>query len=108
MTTYSDALRELAEPRPVGDTVGAAIRRACRTAGLPASRTFNIWYGRARRIDAHEAERINAALELKREAVAQNEIKYLRTRLLQIESRLAAESANRSRPVLSGIRPRLR
>jgi hypothetical protein len=108
MTTYSDALRELSEPRPGGDLVKRAIERAARITGLTYTRTWDIWYGKARRIDADEAERISAALQLKREDEARNEIHDLRTRLLKMESRLAAEAANRDRPVLGGVRQRLR
>jgi hypothetical protein len=108
MTTYSQALRELAEPRPVGDLVKRAIERAARITGIPYWRTFDLWYGKARRIDAHEAERIAAALQLKREDEARNEIHDLRTRLLKMESRLAAEATDRNRTVLGGVRPRLR
>lgn len=108
MTMYADALREIAEPRPVGDTIGAAIRRACRVTGLQPSRTFNIWYHRARRIDAHEAQIIIAARDQKREEDARNEIQRLRTRLLQIESGLAAESANRNRSPVGELRARVR
>lgn len=61
-----DALRELAEPRPVGDRIKAAISRAARATGLPYARAFNVWYGRARRIDAHEAQQIRDAITSKR------------------------------------------
>lgn len=108
MTTYSQALKELAEPRPVGDSVKAAIVRAARVAGLPYPRSFNIWYGRARRIDDFEARKIEAALQSKREEEARNEIHDLRTRLLKMESRLAAEAANSNRPSLGVTRQRLR
>lgn len=108
MTTYSDALRELAEPRPVGDSIKIAILRAARAVGIPYVRTFNIWYGRARRIDAHEAALIADALEKKREADARNTIDDLRTRLLMVESRIAAEAANTARRNLSLVRTPLR
>jgi hypothetical protein len=101
MSTFSKALQELAEPRPVGDTVQSAIVRASRATGIPYPRAFNIWYRRARRIDAHEAEAIQAALDQKREEEARNEIHALRTRLLKMESRIAAETANSDRARLS-------
>lgn len=108
MTTYSQALRELSEPRPVGDLVKRAIERAARITGLQYWRAFDIWYSKARRIDAEEAERIADALQKKREDEARNEIHDLRTRLLKMESRIAAEAANRTSPSLGGVRPRLR
>lgn len=99
MTTFSQAMKELAEPRPVGDSVKAAIVRVARITGIPYPRSFNIWYGRARRIDAHEAALIEQALQTKREEEVRNEIHDLRTRLLKMESRLASESANGNRPM---------
>ncbi len=108
MTTYSDALRELAEPRPVGDTIGAAIRRACRAVGLPPSRTFNIWYQRARRIEAHEAEAITEALRQKLELETSNVIQDLQRRILMVESRSRASATDVGRISLSLTRPRMR
>jgi hypothetical protein len=101
MTTFSQALQELSEPRPVGDTIQSAIVRASRITGIPYPRTFNIWYRRARRIDAHEAQAIEAALNHKREEEARNELHDLRTRLLKMESRISAESSNRDRTRLA-------
>lgn len=101
MTTYSQALKDLAEPRPVGDSIKTAIIRAARATGIPYPRSFNIWYGRARRIDAHEAALIEQALQNKHEEEVRNEIHDLRTRLLKMESRLAAEAANGNRPLFS-------
>ncbi len=106
--TYSDALKELAEPRPVGDLVKAAIGRAARITGLTYTRAFDVWYGKARRIDADEAQRIEQALQHKREEEARNEIHDLRTRLLKMESRLAAEAANSNRAGIGLVRQRLR
>jgi len=104
MTTFDQALKELAEPRPVGDTIPQAIVRACRATGIEYARAFNIWYRRARRIDAHEAQAIQAALDQKREEKARNELHDLRTRLLKIESRLAAENADQNRQSLRLVR----
>lgn len=94
MTTYSDALRELAEPRPIGDSIKVAILRAARAVGIPYARTFNIWYGRARRIDAHEAAQITEALRIKREKAAANEYYDLKTRLAKLESLLVQTNPN--------------
>lgn len=105
MTTYSEALRELAEPRPVGDTIKVAIWRAARAAGLTYARAFNVWYGRARRIDAHEAAQITQALEKKREEDARNTIHDLQTRILMLESRFAAETSDSRRAQLGLVRP---
>jgi len=85
---FSSALRELSEPRPSGDRIKAAIARAARLADLTYWRAFDIWYGKARRIDAHEAAQINEALRLKREKAVANEYHDLKTRLAKLESAL--------------------
>jgi hypothetical protein len=100
MNTYSQALKELAEPRPVGDSIKAAIVRAARIAGLPYPRAFNVWYDRARRIDDFEARKIEQALQAKRDRELSNDIHELRARLLKVESRLAADAAESNRPRL--------
>lgn len=86
MTDFSTALRELSEPWPRGDKVKSAIQRAARLAGLSYWRAFDIWYGKARRIEADEAERIAEALRRKTEEAARNELQELRTRLIRLES----------------------
>ena len=49
-------IRRAAEPRPVGDSVKGAIRRAAYRIGFSFTRTKDIWYGDARRIDAEEMD----------------------------------------------------
>lgn len=88
MTDVSAALRELSEPWERGDKIKAAIARAARAADLSYWRAFDIWYGKARRIDPAEADRIQAALQRKSEEHARNEFHELRTRLLRLESLL--------------------
>jgi hypothetical protein len=51
-------VRRCAEPRPAGDGVKAAIRRASMRLDLPFTRTRDIWYGDARRIEAGEMDRL--------------------------------------------------
>jgi len=51
-------VRRCAEPRPVGDNVKAAIVRASRRLGFPFTRTKDIWYRNARRIDATEMDQL--------------------------------------------------
>jgi len=94
-STWAESLKELAEPRPSGEYIKRAIERAAAAAGLHYWRAFDIWYCKARRIDAHEADQIEAALSQKREEEARNELHDLRTRLLKMESRIAAEAADR-------------
>lgn len=63
----SRMLREIAEPRPVGDTVKAAITRAARAVSavlqepMSYGRAEDIWRREARRIDVAEMDAIRAA-----------------------------------------------
>jgi hypothetical protein len=89
LTDVSASLRELSEPRERGDKIKAAIARAARAADLTYWRAFDIWYGKARRIEPAEADRIQAALQRKSKERARNEFHELRTRLLRLEAMLA-------------------
>lgn len=98
MTDVSAALRELSEPWERGDKVKAAIARAARASGLSYWRTFDIWYGKARRVEPAEVARIEAALQRKSEASTRNELHELRTRLLRLESLFAQKATDFHRP----------
>jgi len=59
----SDAMRLVriaAEPRPVGDSVKGAIRRAASVLSWSQSRTRDVWYGEVRRIDSHEMDALRS------------------------------------------------
>lgn len=56
-------IRKAAEPRPIGDSVKSAIRRAAHRLGLSFTRAKTIWYGEARRIDAHEMDALRGLAE---------------------------------------------
>ncbi|HEX7881937.1 MAG TPA: hypothetical protein VF499_04275 [Afipia sp.] len=88
---FSEALQELSRPWPEGDKIKRAIERAAKAAGLRYWRAFDIWYGKARRIDAHEAAQIEEALRLKREKAVANEYYELKARLAKIESALLVQ-----------------
>jgi len=76
-------VRRCAEPRPPGDQVKAAIRRASRRLGLSFTRTRDIWYGDARRIDAAEMDRLRQGAENAEFAQAIAGIEVLRNRMLE-------------------------
>ena len=76
-------VRRCAEPRPPGDSVKAAIRRASQQLGIPFSRTRDIWYGDARRIDAEEMDRLRQGAENAEFAQAVAGIEVLRNRMLE-------------------------
>lgn len=94
-------VRRCAEPCPAGDLVKAAIRRASRRLDLPFSRTRNIWYGDARRIDAEEMDRLRGEAEKVELAHAIAGTEVLRNRMLV--SRSAA-----SHEVVAGLNAALR
>lgn len=94
MTDAAAALRELSEPWSRGDRVKAAIDRAARRSGLSYWRAFDIWYGKARRIDEVERTRIAEALEHKRKEATRNELHELRLRLVRLEAILAGKDTD--------------
>jgi hypothetical protein len=63
----AEALQELSRPWPDGDNTKSAIARVSRLVGLPYWRAFDIWYRKAQRFNADEAERIQSALQKRRE-----------------------------------------
>src|ERR1700722_13377331 len=75
-------VRRCAEPRPAGDQVKAAIRRASQRLEIPFSRTRDIWYGDARRIDAEEMDRLRHGAEKAELAQAVAAIGFLRNKIL--------------------------
>jgi hypothetical protein len=76
-------VRRCAEPRPAADQVKAAIRRASRRLDIPFSRTRDLWYGDARRIDAEEMDRLRHVAENAELALAVAGIEVLRNRMLE-------------------------
>jgi hypothetical protein len=108
MTDLSASLRELSEPWERGDKIKAAIARAARAADLSYWRAFDIWYGKARRIEPAEADRIAAALQRKSEEHARNELHELRTRLLRLESLLVQTDPHFHRPTIDQTRDAMR
>ncbi len=81
-------LHEVAEPRPVGDTIKAAIGRASHKLGWKYERTREVWYGNARRLHVNEMdalrERARARLAVSLDAERRRNIEQiavLRTRL---------------------------
>lgn len=104
MSSVSEAsslVRRVAEPRDVGDSVKAAIVRAARRLGFPFSRTKDLWYGDARRIDAAEMDRL-------RDLAAKREAALLRDKILAARNLLAAGDAEFHRPQIDALEFALR
>jgi hypothetical protein len=73
-------VRRCAEPRPAADQTKAAIRRASQRLEIPFSRTRDIWYGDARRIDAEEMDRLRRGAEKAELAQALAAIEFLKNK----------------------------
>ena len=108
MTAEQAALRELAEPWFGGERVKRAIDRAARRAGLSYWRAFDIWYGKARRIEQFEYDAIADALDKKRKEALRNELHELRTRLARLESLLVATDPDFHRADADLVRRQIR
>lgn len=94
----SNALKELAEPWGRGEKIKGVIARAAKLSGLGYWRAFDIWYGKARRVEQHEADMIADALQRKREMAAKNELSELRLRLEKLDSLLRQTDQGFYRP----------
>jgi hypothetical protein len=98
MTDAATMLKELSLPWAAGERMKSILERASRLARLKYSRTYEIWYGRARRIEPHEIKQIAEALQIKNERAARNELHDLKLRLARLEASLSAGDADFYRP----------
>ena len=86
----AELLQLLAGHRP--SSVKRAIERAAARLGWSYSRTKDVWYLAARRIDGHELERLRALAGVaQQEQATRNELANLKARLDRLEKRLALE-----------------
>ncbi len=83
-------LKELSLPWDAGERMKSILDRTSRLARLTYWRTYDIWYGKARRIEPHEIEQIAEALRIKNEKAARNEFHELKVRLARLEASLSA------------------
>lgn len=102
-------IRQAAEPRPIGDSVKAAIGRAARRLGFGFSRTKDIWYANARRIHAEEMDRLRSNVRrLDQERRGRADAKVAIGRLVALRSALAAADADFHRETLAALDDALR
>jgi hypothetical protein len=104
MSSSSEAralVRQVAEPREVGDSVKAAIVRAAKRLGFRFTRTKDLWYGDARRIDSDEMDRL-------RERAARADARIAIANLLALRNRLATADADFHRPQIAALDDALR
>jgi hypothetical protein len=98
------SLRLIAEPVHAGESIKALIGKAARRVGFDYWRTHDLWYGRARRIDAVELEAVRARVRRQEEAEANAEIAELRARLARLESALELADADFHGPTREALR----
>jgi len=79
-------IRQCAEPCMAGELVKEAIFRASRRLEMPLSRTRDIWYGDARRIDANEMDRLRRGAEEAKIARAFAALEFLNDRAVASSS----------------------
>lgn len=101
-------LRELSEPWPSGERVKSAVGRAAKLAGLSYWRAFDLWYAKARKVEAYEIEQIADAIQAKNERDGRNELRELKARLLRVESLLASGDSHFHSPTIDRARELLR
>lgn len=108
----SALLRRIAEPRPVGDSVKAAITRACRRVArhIPShwtrwhvGRAEDIWHRQAHGVWAEELDAIRAAADARILQEARNERAALRARLARLEAALRISDEDFHRPELDAL-----
>src|SRR6266404_214669 len=81
-------LRELAKPMAYGEPIKLVIERTSNIVRISYWRTFDLWYGKARRVEDYEYEKIKTALRIKRESAARNELHDIKIRIARLESLL--------------------
>src|ERR1700722_8847525 len=97
-------IRQVAEPRPGGDSVKAAIRRAARRLGFEHSRAKDIWYANARRINAEEIDALRRATSRRnQEEVVRAEAIVAIDRLVALPEPLASTDKDFHRETLAQI-----
>lgn len=94
-------VRRCAEPCPAGDSVKEAVNRAARRLGFSHSRTRDIWYGTARRIESHEMDQL-------RDCAQRSEIASAVAGLQVLRDSLAGTGAPAGGKVVAGIDAALR
>ena len=97
-------LRDLSLPWSAGERMKSVIDRTSRLASLTYWRTYDIWYGKARRIEPHEIAQIAEALRIKNEKAARNEFHELKLRLARLEASLSSRDPDFHSPTIDYAR----
>ena len=94
----SSLIKQIAEPRPVGDTVKAAIGRSLRRLPLKGSWTWNrvkdIWYADHRvSVSADEMNDLRKAARIETQKAARDEYQWLVARIEKLEAIIAGRNS---------------
>lgn len=108
MTDATAMLKDLSQPWRPGELVKDAITRVAPLAGLTFTRAFDIWYGKARRVEASEIAQIAEAISKKNKGAVWREITDLKARLARLETIVAGSHAELGQPAVPAARPSLR
>lgn len=100
-------LRTIAEPVHAGESVKALINKAARRTGFEYWRAREIWYGRARRIDASELEIVRACLRKQEKASLNAEMAAMHARVSRLEALFTTQDPEFFGPDVSAVREQL-
>jgi hypothetical protein len=102
----SELVREVAPVQ--GATIRERILFAARKLGWRYSRTRDVWYEQARRIDAGEMDQLRRTMDARKLQEATNEYRDLRARIARIEAALLASDEDFHRPQIDALQQSLR
>jgi hypothetical protein len=105
----ADGLRFLSEPWPSGSKVKEAIERASRRVRIYCDsfhywRAFDVWYRKARSVEAYEIDAIAQAIAAKEKKELRDEFADILSRISILESRLVTQDPDFHRPSIGGLR----
>lgn len=97
------AMKALSAPHERGEKLPDIIARCVRLTGFSYSRCFEMYYGRAKRIEPEEIACIELALRRKERRDARNELSELRLRIEMLEARYRVGDADFHSPDIDGL-----
>lgn len=100
LTQAQSDLRSIAGILLPGEKTKTVIDRVSALVGLSYWRTFDLWYGKARRVEDYEIEKIQNALARKELERLENDVQNWRTALAKADAKIAQIRADIARPRL--------
>ena len=102
VASASVLIREIV-PATAGATIGERIRSTARALGWAYSRTRDVWYGQARRIDAAEMDALREAKAERQKKEASREFLELMARIERIEATIGLAYSALDRDALDAV-----